>query len=183
VTPEIARPVSLRVLEIVLARLRGITKSNGFNTDAGNYVMHADAAMDRLSDHCVGISVFEGEESPRGTTGKGGSDRLEISLNIEVQLHALANRAETGKLISLGKADIKRALFRGSEQVDGFGRKRHLGPDRLADADGDIGGTLEYGGAQPFVREPGMQSEAVVITAIANYIERMGDPHESLGTG
>jgi hypothetical protein len=181
-TTRADRPVALRVIDVVLSRLKEIKHENQYHTDAGNYIRFGDQAMDRLEQHGEGIAVFAGTETPQGDDGLAKTERCSLTMTIEVQGHTCAKPEETGRRLELLKADIKRALFRGrTPAVGSMGRERWPGQERFADSDGDIGGFLEYSGSQPFQREPGARVEAIVVTAIAHWIEKFGDPYESLG--
>lgn len=150
--------INERIFAAVIARLELIQVANGYHTDAGLKVFRARRSLGKTDLPCV--VVWDSGEEPVGESGNGNSRSITVLQRIGVEVHAAADRDETGEVLGLLKEDAKRAL---------------LIYDGLADDDGKLG-VVEYEGAEPIPREDGGVSEAIRLNTAMKYPEARGNP-------
>jgi len=152
--------LSERVIDDVLGRLCDIKKANGYRTDAGLYVFDSQHTIS--ADTTPAVQAFEGSEN--AADANGSSLSMAVSLQIVCVGHAKANTQQTGKALRALKADIKKAVLRDRGAVG----KRE---------DGKPIGALTYVGSETQPRQPGDETESVVVTFSITFKEGYGDPY------
>lgn len=159
-----AAPLAERALCEIECRLKRIRAADGFATDAGRSVFRSRRRID--ANRCPAASVWDAGEQV--TNGGGSSDAYDVVLRASVEVHVVADQDATGHVLELAKADVKRALLRGSKGALGDS------PDRA----GYIG-TLAYTGCIANPREEGATTESVSMTFEVRYREGYGNPYGS----
>lgn len=150
--------ISERVMAEVVRRLGLISTASGYYTDAGASVHRARASFE--VDALPAISVWDAGEQPINSTGSGRSESMTLTLSIDIDAHAEADADETGEVLGLLKADVKKALLDRSGYADG---------------DGNLGLVAYVGGlAQP--RPDGGSSEAYRVSIAVVIQEAFGNP-------
>lgn len=150
---------SERVFSALLERLQLISTARGYFTNAGSNVHRARGNLG-LAD-LPAVVVWDDGEEPQGDTGKGSHTSMTLLQRIAVDIHAEADTTDTGRIIGLIKADVKRAC------LDARG---------LRDSSGTNLGVITYLGAVPLARPDGGISEAARVTLGIILKEAFGDP-------
>lgn len=154
-----ADSISELVLEAIATQLATILQAGGYNTDAGANVARAD----RSPSSTPALVVWDGGESTE--EGDGNRRSMAMSQVVLVDAHVKAAKADTGKVIGLAKADVKRCLLRWARN-GGF--RNVVGLER--------GITLKYEGCETSARADGAQTEWASLRFVATYKEGFGDP-------
>lgn len=155
-------PISERVFTAIIEQLRTIQPENDYHTTLGSNVVRARRAFDPVELPAIG--VWDGGETPDPQTGSGRERALLITQAIDLVLHAPADQADTGEIVGLLKADVKRCLLSWAASgsiVDCLEQKIAL---------------LTYVSAEPLSREDSGSSESVLMRFTARYKEKFGDP-------
>lgn len=149
-----------RAIIAIVEQLKTITTAAGYHTNSGLRVHRArrSFAANEVNSGPV-ISVFEVSETPNDGTGRSMTMKVEIAIDA----HIRCGQADTGAMLGLVKADIKRCL--GAWDCDGG----------CKDATGKLG-TLVYGGATADSRENGGDTEAVSLKYTIAIVEARNDP-------
>jgi len=155
-------PMSECVAEALLSQLVTITMSDGYHSDAGTRAARARRTW--ASADLPALSLFDGGESPDGATGSGKHDSMTMRHVFIVSIFAAAEQEDTGKILGLLAADVKKCLLSWSK--DG-GMRTALGT---------AAGPLIYVSMTPQPREEGGTVEGAEITFATIYQEGYGNP-------
>jgi hypothetical protein len=154
------KPLNLRIVEAVIARLQEILPANGYTSDAGLRVGFADRAAD---DSLPCLVVWEGEEEAENADGNHRS--MLTTLTVRVDAIVSADQECTGRALSYLRADVKKALLKYDE------------PSLRDEMGVRFGGPVGYVGATPLPREDGADAEGVSLTFRVRFKEGYGDPY------
>jgi len=155
--------ISERIVEVILCRLRGIRKADGFRTDAGLRVYDSRRSVDPTD--LPAIVLFDGDEN--ATASSGSSRSYDNALQITIEAHVECDKAETGRELRALKADIKKAVM--------------VNRGDLTDERGCMSqGALGFNSARSTSRQDGDISESVLFTFTAYFKEGYGDPYRQL---
>lgn len=146
-----------RAILVIVAQLKTITTAGGYNLNIGNSVHRARRSFDKGA--LPAISVWELTEAPK----KPEALVLENVLSISIDMHAPANKDDTGVVMGQGRDDVKKAL--GSMDY----------AQGVRDVDGEIG-QLSYLGFEPSTRTDGANTEAVSVNFQLVYHHARNDP-------
>lgn len=143
-----------QLLAAVVARLRAIRRRAGFATDVGEAVFRGVLPILGPDDPDTAVAVVVGEDTPRFQ-----GEQLLIRLPLHLAVVAKADLDEPWESVELVLTDVKRAMELADRTVGGLVR-----------------GGLERGQTRTLDREPGTTTTGVVVTYIAPYLERWGQP-------
>lgn len=152
---SVEQSIAERIFCVIEKRLRRISKTDGYNTDAGLKVFRARRSID-IAD-LPAISIWDGGETPTDALPCANCDQ-ELSINIEAC--AIANQDETGLVLEQIKADVKHALF---------GDNPNGSIEELKTKIAAFG----YRGSVSFPREDGATHESITMKFLAKYKENL----------
>ncbi len=159
-------PISERAMAWILARLALITDANGFATNVGLHVSRARRTFNE--SELPAVTVFETSEVPASGAASDDNASMSIVHGFSVIAHVLADQNDTGAVLGLARADIKRALFSPNEN----------GEPGVRDAYGELGPIFFIGSdAEP--RRDGADLESVNVRGAVRYKEGFGDPYNA----
>lgn len=146
----------LIILE-VSSRCLQVKVVNGFHTDAGLYVFRGRTSFNADVDPFPCMSIFAHEDDPIDNTH---ADRLDLTLNISVEIHSLVNSNNPLDLSEDLVADVKKAvLLLGNRNMGGLCED------------------IRYAGRRELVTEDGSNIASVQVHFEVRYPELYGDPH------
>ncbi len=150
--------IAERILRVVKKRLQLIRKDDGYSTNAGLHVFRARRTV--KTDELPCASVWSGDES---STDKQIYKKFNNQLSIAVDGLTFVDQDDTGEMLELLKADIKRALF---------GDSKNGG---ITDENG-LKAAMYFDGCTPSPREDGANTEGIRVNLVVLYPENVGDP-------
>ena len=152
-----ANPLSIDLAEVLLQRLRRISKADGYNTDAGQHVYFGPYSASGLARAIVLQASEERVQS-------GGSNNRSFTLQRTLKVSGFIKadpKCEKGRDLEYLLADTKRALFLWQP------------PENLR----TVGTAMTYVSTDLAPRKDGNEFESFDITFTLTYQEAHGDPY------
>lgn len=172
-----ALPRALLAINAVKARLAAIKTADGFNTDAGENVLHGPVHVNEASK--IGIVVSSSNEVVQqaqtgGSTGNGVNRFVTTQLDITITGYVLADPTEEkGIELELLLADIKRAgMLTAKSGLSSIGL-----PTQLDSTNGI--GPLQYLRTDKTARPDGQKFEQITVICAVTINELYGDPYHA----
>lgn len=130
--------------------MQKIRADDGYRTDAGVRVFFQRQSVS--VDQCPAIVIWD--------TGEDIGAASETLLSVGIEVHAVPNGDNTGKLLQAMKADVKRAIYGAGNNVAGS----------LKDEHGKFA-SIERSTANVFPRKDGATTESITMHFLVKYME------------